>query len=135
MLTDQDFEEQGDAPIAIDEFTRVRLGDEWPPHRASTMWAGPIGAAAPQRGRCLECNEEIRFDDQAIETITFRRMCEDRQTIFSCPRCGCRHVIFAGGEVPVSSTSDCVTVHAPKDGYFLAKASDQKSHPRQTIAG
>ena len=104
-LTFEDLEEQGDAPIVIDETTRILLGDEWP--------------------RCLGCNVEIRFDDQAIETITFRRMCENRQTVFSCPVCRCRHAIFAEGEVPVSSTPDCVTVHAPKDGYFLAKASEQ----------
>jgi len=107
VLTFEDLEEQADIPVAIDETTRIRLGDDWP--------------------KCLECSAEIRFDDQAMETITFRRMCEDRQSIFSCPACHCRHVIFAEGEVPVLSTPDCVTVEAPKGGYALAKASDQKS--------
>lgn len=107
MLTSEDLEEQADVPVAIDETTRVRLGNDWP--------------------KCLGCGVEIRFDDQAMETITFRRMCEDRQTIFSCPACHCRHAIFAEGEVAFSTEPDCVTVHAPEGGYALAKTSDQNS--------
>ncbi len=106
MLTLKDLEKQGDAPIAIDESTRVKLGSDWP--------------------KCLGCGEAIRFDDDAMETITFRRMCEDRQSIFQCPECRCRHVIFAEGEVLVSSTPECVSVHPPEDGYSIAKASDQE---------
>ncbi len=105
VLELQDLEEQGDAPVVIDESTRVKLGSDWP--------------------KCLGCGEAIRFADDAMETITFRRMCEDRQTIFRCPACRCRHAIFAEGEVPVTSVPDCVSVHAPEGGYSLAKTLEQ----------
>jgi hypothetical protein len=101
----QDLEQQGDAPVAIDEGSRVKLGDDWP--------------------KCLGCGAEIRFNDEAMEVITFRRMCEDRQSIFSCPVCHCRHAIFAEGGVPMTSTPDCVSVHAPEGGYALARTLEQ----------
>jgi len=106
----QDLEQQGDAPVVIDEATRIKLGSDWP--------------------KCLQCGEAILFDDDAMETITFRRMCEDRQSIFSCPACHCRHAIFAEGEVPVTSAPDCVSVHAPEGGYALAKTLDQSSQDK-----
>lgn len=107
MLKFQDLEKPGDAPVAIDESTRTKLGNDWP--------------------KCLGCGEVIRFNEDAMETITFRRMCEDRQTIFRCPACQCRHAIFAEGEVGTTSTPECLTVHPPEGGYVLAKALEQTS--------
>jgi len=114
VLTFNDFEEY-EEPIAIDEATRTKF----------------TSASA----KCLECEEVMHFDDDAVETITFARMCENRQSVFQCPVCRCRHVIFAEGEVAITSTSDCVTVSAPEGGYCLVKASNQQGCSRPTIAG
>lgn len=89
-LTFHDLEDQEDV-VPIDEASKVKL-----PNGAST-----------DSPKCLACAAPIRFDDDAMEAITFRRpivpdgtmwarpmgaaigrdqgMCENRQSVFSCP--------------------------------------------------
>lgn len=127
-LTFHDLEDQEDV-VPIDEASKVKL-----PNGAST-----------DSPKCLACAAPIRFDDDAMEAITFRRpivpdgtmwarpmgaaigrdqgMCENRQSVFSCPACRCRQVIYAEGEIPMTNAPGELCVHPPEDGYYLAKVA------------
>ena len=55
------------------------------------------------------------------EDIAFSRMCTVTQTVFSCPACYLRMVIFPKGEVPIDSSTTEVVVGPPAEGFHIAK--------------
>jgi predicted RNA-binding Zn-ribbon protein involved in translation (DUF1610 family) len=71
---------------------------------------------------CLGCKEQLLFTEGAAEGIAFMRMCEVTQSVFSCPECGCRMVIFPKGKVPLTDTDEVLVVGPPEDGFFIALA-------------
>lgn len=81
----------------------------------------PIG---PDYPACLECKEKLEFTEHATDTIAFKRMCTVTQTVFSCPACGCRMVIFSKGTVPYDSTEEGdLAVGPPTEGFHIAKVA------------
>ncbi len=78
----------------------------------------PITSDSPP---CLGCGVPLEFAEDALEDIAFSRMCTVTQTVFSCPACYLRMVIFPKGEVPIDSSTTEVVVGPPAEGFHIAK--------------
>jgi hypothetical protein len=73
---------------------------------------------------CPACGTPLEFTDMARENILFKFVCKVTQTVFSCPECYARLVIFSKGDVPAKPTAEGNVVFGPPmGGFHIAKVA------------